>query len=73
MQVDLILNSLSKSFLKSKLLTIIFFGYLKNTLNIYLLRGLDDQPCGAVLDLVIISILKHEAKKIAYMFVNQIK
>ena len=49
------------------LLTIIFFGYLKNILNINLFKIFEDQPGGAVFDLVIISSLKSHAKKIAYI------
>ena len=46
----------------------IFFGYLKNNLNINLLNRFDDQPGGAVFDLVIMSILNMQEKKIAYIF-----
>ena len=63
MQIDFTLNSWSNCFLKSKLFTMIFFGYLKNNLNINLLNRFDDQPGGAVFDLVIISILNMQEKK----------
>ena len=63
--MELIPNSLSNCFLKSKLFTIIFFGYLKKILKINLLIILEDHPPGAVLDLVIMLILKKNAKKIA--------